>query len=199
MWTLRELLPPRRGLSFLLLLSAPVFLPATGCFSSGTEVTRQTVTVACGRCIFEMEGAVGCPWAAEIEGEHYLVSGTTPQGLLDEGIYKELAIALQTSPHRAVSLALVAQALGATKSIDERRIRFALGATQDQRKSVPTTGTSLRLDDAERDVVMKALAETGYNIKRAAKRLGIARSTLYDKISRYEIDLDQARRAARSN
>ena len=41
--------------------------------------------------------------------------GTTPQGLIDEGIYKDIAIALHTPPHRAVSLALVAQALGATK------------------------------------------------------------------------------------
>ena len=41
--------------------------------------------------------------------------GTTPQGLVDEGIYKEIAVALHTAPHRAVSLALVAQALGATK------------------------------------------------------------------------------------
>ena len=37
------------------------------------------------------------------------------QALIDEGIYKEIAIALHTPPHRAVSLALVAQALGATK------------------------------------------------------------------------------------
>ena len=41
--------------------------------------------------------------------------GTTPQSLINEGIYKEIAIALHTPPHRAVSLALVAQALGATK------------------------------------------------------------------------------------
>jgi len=41
--------------------------------------------------------------------------GTTPQGLIDEGIYKDIAIALHTPPHRVVSLALVAQALGATK------------------------------------------------------------------------------------
>ena len=40
---------------------------------------------------------------------------TTPQGLIEEGIYKEIAIALHTPPHRAVSLALVAQALGATR------------------------------------------------------------------------------------
>ena len=41
--------------------------------------------------------------------------GRTPQGLIDQGIYKEIAIALHTAPHRAISLALVAQALGATK------------------------------------------------------------------------------------
>ena len=28
--------------------------------------------------------------------------GTTPQGLVDEGIYKEIAIALHTAPHRGV-------------------------------------------------------------------------------------------------
>jgi hypothetical protein len=42
--------------------------------------------------------------------------GTTPQSFINEGIYKEIAIALHTPPHRAVSLALVAQALGATKA-----------------------------------------------------------------------------------
>jgi hypothetical protein len=41
--------------------------------------------------------------------------GTTPQGLIDEGIYKDIAIALHTPPHRSISLTLVAQALGATK------------------------------------------------------------------------------------
>merc|ERR1739841_503905 len=51
--------------------------------------------------------------------------GTTPQGLIDEGIYKEIAIALHTPPHRAVSLALVAQALGATK--DAARLRARRG------------------------------------------------------------------------
>jgi len=41
--------------------------------------------------------------------------GTTPQELIDDGIYSDIAIALHTPPHRAVSLALLAQALGATK------------------------------------------------------------------------------------
>ena len=47
--------------------------------------------------------------------------GTTPQGLIDEGIYKDIAIALHTPPHRAISLALVAQALGASKGATRRR------------------------------------------------------------------------------
>ena len=34
---------------------------------------------------------------------------TTPQGLIDEGLYKHIAIGLQEMPHREVSIALVAQ------------------------------------------------------------------------------------------
>ena len=39
----------------------------------------DTLTVACGRCMFEMEGVEGCPWAAEIDGEHYLIRGRIPK------------------------------------------------------------------------------------------------------------------------
>ena len=49
--------------------------------------------------------------------------GTTPQKLIDEGVYKEIAIALHTPPHRTVSLALVAQALGATKDAARQAAR----------------------------------------------------------------------------
>ena len=48
---------------------------------------------------------------------------TTPEGLVDEGIYTDIAIALHTPPHRAVSLALVAQALGATKDAARQAAR----------------------------------------------------------------------------
>ena len=54
--------------------------------------------------------------------------GTTPQKLIDEGIYKEIAIALHTPPHRAVSLALVAQALGATKDAARLAVRRGSGS-----------------------------------------------------------------------
>ena len=53
---------------------------------------------------------------------------TTPQGLIEEGIYKEIAIALHTPPHRAVSLALVAQALGATKDAARQAARLGRGS-----------------------------------------------------------------------
>ena len=63
--------------------------------------------------------------------------GTTPQGLIDEGIYKDIAIALHTPPHRAVSLALVAQALGATK--DAARLAARRGSRRAKAKaSTPT-------------------------------------------------------------
>jgi hypothetical protein len=41
---------------------------------------------------------------------------TTPRSLIDEGIYKSIAIALHTMPHREVSLSQVAQACGAIPS-----------------------------------------------------------------------------------
>eukprot|EP00964_Phaeocystis_antarctica_P014198 scaffold7814_cov70-Phaeocystis_antarctica.AAC.6 len=50
--------------------------------------------------------------------------GTTPQELIDDGIYSAIAIALHTPPHRAVSLALVAQALGATQGKGRRLSRM---------------------------------------------------------------------------
>ena len=40
---------------------------------------------------------------------------TTPPELINDGIYRDIALALHTPPHREVSLSLVAQALGATK------------------------------------------------------------------------------------
>ena len=38
---------------------------------------------------------------------------STPQDLIDDGLYKTIALALHPMPHREVSLALVAQACGA--------------------------------------------------------------------------------------
>ncbi len=44
----------------------------------GAVLEHETITVACGRCILEMEGVEGCPWAAEIDGKAYLIQGAVP-------------------------------------------------------------------------------------------------------------------------
>ena len=54
---------------------------------------------------------------------------TTPQELIEAGIYKDIAIALHTPPHRAVSLALVAHAFGATKDAAQPKLSIGLSAS----------------------------------------------------------------------
>ena len=66
--------------------------------------------------------------------------GTTPQGLIDEGIYKEIAIALHTPPHRAISLALTAQALGATKDAARLAARRGSGSRFSFSSSLASSG-----------------------------------------------------------
>ena len=66
--------------------------------------------------------------------------GTTPQRLIDEGIYKEIAIALHTPPHRAISLALVAQALGATKDAARLAARRGSGSRFSFSSSLASSG-----------------------------------------------------------
>ena len=53
--------------------------------------------------------------------------GVTPKGLVDSGIYRDIAVALHTPPHREVSLALAAQAMGAEKV--RRHLHKGLSAT----------------------------------------------------------------------
>jgi DNA-binding NtrC family response regulator len=48
-------------------------------------------------------------------------------------------------------------------------------------------GRSARLDDSEKDLIVRAMKETGGNKYRAAQRLGIARSSLYSKLKKYGI------------
>ena len=69
---------------------------------------------------------------------------TTPQPLIDEGIFNDIAIALHTPPHRAVSLALVAQALGATKAtapslLRPRSTNYLSASARGSRKSLTSS------------------------------------------------------------
>jgi DNA-binding NtrC family response regulator len=55
--------------------------------------------------------------------------------------------------------------------------------------SKPNGGTTLNLDEHERETILRALAQAHGNKKKAAEILGIHRPTLYSKLKRYEINL----------
>jgi hypothetical protein len=44
----------------------------------GTPLENETVTAACGLCIFGQQSPWGCFWAIEYEGAYYPVNGLTP-------------------------------------------------------------------------------------------------------------------------
>lgn len=60
----------------VLAIAVTLFL-LPGC-KSGDAVPEQTITVACGMCIWGMTNTEGCEWAAELDGAHYLVRGPVP-------------------------------------------------------------------------------------------------------------------------
>ena len=66
-------------LRFFLMMSCFAILALSCAGSRDVPVPSQTVDVGCGRCIFAMEEAQGCPWAAEIGGKPYLMLGTIPE------------------------------------------------------------------------------------------------------------------------
>jgi transcriptional regulator with PAS, ATPase and Fis domain len=56
---------------------------------------------------------------------------------------------------------------------------------QELREPSPASGT---LQDMERNLIKEVLEKTGYNKQKTARLLGIAKSTLYEKMRRFKID-----------
>ena len=50
----------------------------SACDGGVRKLENETLTVACGSCVFEMEEADGCPWAAQVDGKYYFVLGNVP-------------------------------------------------------------------------------------------------------------------------
>ena len=100
--------PPEARSVFLLYLSRQTFIgPA------GEALAREVRTARAYKAQIVMihENDVqrdGC------EFEHFFV--TTPQDLIDAGLYTSIALAFHPTPHREVSLALAAKSLGAVKA-----------------------------------------------------------------------------------
>ena len=100
--------PPEARSVFLLYLSRQTF---TG--PAGEALAREVRTARAYKAQIVMihENDVqrdGC------EFEHFFV--TTPQDLIDAGLYTSIALAFHPTPHREVSLALAAKSLGAVKA-----------------------------------------------------------------------------------
>ena len=73
----------------------------------------------------------------------------TPRDLIVDGLYNDIAVGCHSDPHRQVSLALLAKALGATKQTAQSRVRrvTALARTTQPRgsssKTEPSSGDDL--------------------------------------------------------
>jgi len=59
-----------------------------------------------------------------------------------------------------------------------------------QGEEAPSLGIRAARARAEREVLQMALAQTGSNLSKAAKLLGISRPTLYDLMQQHQIGLD---------
>jgi len=75
----------------------------------------------------------------------------TPRDLISDGLYNDLAVGCHAEPHRQASIALLAQALGATKQTAQSRVRrvTALARTTQPRGSSSKTEPSSGGDLAE--------------------------------------------------
>ena len=77
----------------------------------------------------------------------------------------------------------------------ERALLLAAGATIQEEDLVlrpggrerPLAIDDLTLDEAERYLIVRALARAGNNVSEAAQRLGLSRSALYRRLARYGI------------
>ena len=70
----------------------------------------------------------------------------TPRDLLSDGLYNDLAVGCHSDPHRQVSLALLAKALGATKQTAQSRVRRATVT-----RSMQTRGSSSNTEPSNGD------------------------------------------------
>lgn len=50
---------------------------SAGVVVADRSLVNETITVACGSCVFGMK-VKGCPWAAEVDGHYVLVKGAVP-------------------------------------------------------------------------------------------------------------------------
>ena len=79
----------------------------------------------------------------------------TPRDLINDGLYNDLAVGCHSGPHRKVSIALLANALGATKQTAQSRVRrataLALAIRGPSTQAEPTNGDDVVEASATQD------------------------------------------------
>jgi DNA-binding NtrC family response regulator len=71
-----------------------------------------------------------------------------------------------------------------TRMLVEDDFAFLRGSNGNHLVRIPS---SMTLQDLEKHAIVAAMERSGGNVKEAAAALGIDRSTLYDKLKRYEV------------
>lgn len=72
---------------------------------------------------------------------------------------------------------------------DGEKLQFRHLSDRIKKKLMKGTNLKAMVEDFERNIILETLEETGWNEKQAAKRLGIARTTLISKIKKYGITI----------
>jgi len=67
-----------------------------------------------------------------------------------------------------------------------------LGLPVSRRGRINKTPSQARLTEVEKETISDIIAETGYNLSRAARTLGISRATLYNKMKKYGLSANRA-------
>jgi transcriptional regulator with PAS, ATPase and Fis domain len=67
-----------------------------------------------------------------------------------------------------------------------------LGLPAGRRGSIFKAPSQARLTEVEKETISDIIAETGYNLSRAARTLGISRATLYNKMKKYGLSANRA-------
>jgi hypothetical protein len=67
-----------RGPLMLAVAALVALLGGCGAAPKGVPIQGRVLTVACAHCIFHMPNVKSCPWAAELDGHYYLLTGNVP-------------------------------------------------------------------------------------------------------------------------
>ena len=145
---------------------------------------------------FALQGFPEHPDHAKVRVRVCGVAGLVGQGYFarEKGGLRLTAEGLAVAQSLPVADAAEAPAPPRRKRIVRRLRRVRLKKLH-VRRTVAKGGTSLAMQ--KRIAIERVLAETGYNMRRAAQLLDVSRSNLYRLAGTYGIDVDRERRKAR--